>query len=401
MRTEDFHDLRERVASGLTLPAFDELVRRARRRRASLRASWAGGIAAVVAAAALGVSAWPGADQDTGPAVPSPPPTTVTTPSRPPSPFPPDLFKLAYASPERAAAVWNTPAGWAVVTTSDGWRTTHLVRTGPPKAYPIPQPLADGSFVVTPGKCGDEPYLIQPDDAIARLRIDTSASTTLDGDHVLVGYVCDPTPRSVDVGVLDPGSGVIRPLAPTPGLPERDEALVDDAGRIWVLGLGRRPRPQALEPVMVAWSDDGGQSWRRATVPLDGKRLVGRALAVGDDGQVAALVTNHALTRVEAVFVTTDNGATWRTISAVPFQNAWSLAHSGGRLLALDPQGALWASDASWTSFERSTRLPPDETLDGAGSLIWAYNQAGDGDAMLTQDGAATWQPVNLAPPTG
>ena len=201
-----------------------------------------------------------------------------------------------------------------------------------------------------------------------------------DGPPLPAGMPAGLVPELVAgrVTVLDPATGLRRPLAAQPRLETLPRDVVaGPLGDLWAVA----------EPglrVVVGHSSDGGRSWRTAVVPglRPGFSLL--RLVAGQDGAGYLLGGREGLSGVSVeLWRHPAAGGTWRRVGAGPApQSVGSVAPGRSGLLLTDETGTLWRLSPDG-SFERL----PDPVVDGApvraGPLF-----SGPGGRMISQPAA-------------
>lgn len=108
--------------------------------------------------------------------------------------------------------------------------------------------------------------------------------------------------------------------------------------RVWALLVGPRPANRllaGLEPAGIVYSDNGGASWKPATLPLLPPGAVTRLLPpIGEDGRCYALAAGIILT-------SSDGGVTWQPIETLraPVADLAQHPDAPGTLYAGGPAG--------------------------------------------------------------
>lgn len=272
--------------------------------------------------------------------------------------------------PARAVAPWLDPdgeeplVGSLAVNPADGalWMSTNKGLYRVPGGGATPERVA-GTLVV-PGATG---------------RISEQLVVRFTGPDVLLASGHPGDPRAG----LPPVLGLLRS---------------QDAGRSWTavseLGTadfhaiersGGRVIGALFGESQVLVSHDEGANWQGRTAPAV---LTDLAVHPTDPAQWVA-------TAEDGVFVSRDEGGTWRPVDRSP--GAFVAWPAAGALYRVDPDGAVWHSRDGGRAWEESGRLggrPLALTAAGAGTL---YAALADGSIRRSEDGGATWT-EHLAP---
>lgn len=201
--------------------------------------------------------------------------------------------------------------------------------------------------------------------------------------------------------------------------------LVADAGVTWIVEAACAPTTRHVCPLRVARSFDGGRSWNFTTRQPIGAvaqpQLVDRTyLLVAGNGTVDVLSQTPSMGGNggrQTMWVSTDNGATWRA-RGVPCRDFY------GTLAELAPSGAIWSvcagepsagSQEKWVdvSYNGGRTWRPTGACQGVGqhhdgALCFGYAQnvvvlSGDkafladdrGTVLVTNDGGWRWTNVD------
>jgi hypothetical protein len=120
------------------------------------------------------------------------------------------------------------------------------------------------------------------------------------GQKTSPGPLSDLRPPPCVVGVVDPATRTVHPLASAPSMTHFDQATVPSAAGLWLVGRDAQNRPS------VAVSRDGGTTWSVHTVPpVEG----GSPSLATYDGQTAYITIDLR------GFRTGDGGRTWQPIN--------------------------------------------------------------------------------------
>jgi hypothetical protein len=340
----------------------------ARRRRRRLTA---GGAAVLVAAAALLAGR---ADHD--PAAPAPPPVTRSQAAAPPAGSPPEQVVDVSVGSDRLYALVGSCAGpeqarecsYRLLTQTRGGRWTQV-------AVPLPPPGGGSGFSARLLLTGADTVTVV-DDLRGRAYVTEGGAPVgvrelRDGPPLAAGMPAGLVPELLGgrVTVLDPATGLRRPLAAQPQLEVVPRGVVaGPLGDLWAVA----------EPglrVLVGHSSDGGRTWRTGTVPglRPGSGLL--QLVPGQDGSVYLIAGRDGPVGPEGLGLAElwwqpGTGGGWRRVSARPGPRSVGSAVPGrSGLLVTDGGGALWRLSPGG-SFERL----PDPVVDGtpvrAGSLF-------------------------------
>ena len=150
-----------------------------------------------------------------------------------------------------------------------------------------------------------------------------------------------------------------------------------EGGKAWIAtGAGSHPR--------VLRTEDWGQSWRAADVPVVGGVASGLAtIQMGIDGRGLALggTVGRDTLRTENVAVTSDGGASWRQgahpVMLGPIYGSALWDGGGvGRVVAVGPRGMDWSGDLgeSWQTVDTQTYWAVAFSRSGVG---WAVGPKG------------------------
>ncbi|MGW1340108.1 hypothetical protein ACWCOV_03565 [Kribbella sp. NPDC002412] len=371
---------------------FEQLERRGVRRRRRRQALVAAGAATVVVLAA--VVPW-GTRNDTQPPVaPSVPP--LVNASDPAGEAlvrgaDAEVTSVTLASSKRWGATWTSCNSWctyAAVLQRDNQQATTPVGT----SYWVTLQVRDE--VVALGRPGD-PRLAEDDPASPKnvmfrltdrgprasaLRTLT-ASTTFGKDKILSDDIIPG-----QLAVLNPEESTVRPLV-VEGLDSAGSAVRDSTGRWWVLGNQSGDAPRAD----VLWTDDGGKTWGQTLLDPDHP---GASLAVSPGGHTL-IATTSTTEEVTIVRMSTDRGATWRTVPsptwtkgtpAVPFNDQTALLLGAPQA---DPTNKLYAIYEFRPILLSKT---PPKLTDLARSDDMIYGPTLDKRIATTLDRGTTWR---------
>ncbi|MFC9694831.1 hypothetical protein ACFTSF_40160 [Kribbella sp. NPDC056951] len=320
----DLKDLAFTVQQAVDAPSFDSLGRRATRRRTRRRLSIAAAVSAVVAAVLI-IGTLPGGGARKVPIAPQP---TVSNSDRDGEALIHDpganVESFVASDSSHWAAAWsrcpNNECSSAAVLSSNGRKVITPVRPGPwatllvgkePIAvYGAHLPATVGDDDPTPG----EALLLRFADrgAVQTPLRYTAPTRTFEEGELLTDKVMPG-----EIAVLNLKKSTLRRLD-LPNSPDRmsgpQKPVRDDTGRWWFLG-GRGPD-------RILWTDDHGKSWQHEL--LDAEHS-GNWLAVSRNGRTIVATSssitagNVTLERLETTKVSTDAGATWRTVSGLPY----------------------------------------------------------------------------------
>ncbi|WP_405055874.1 glycoside hydrolase [Kribbella sp. NBC_01505] len=319
----DLKDLAFTVQQSVDVPPFESLTRRATHRRNRRRVSVAATVSAVVAAVLI-VGTLSGGSSRTLPIAPQP---TVSMSDRdgevlvnnPNS----NVESFAATDSTHWAAAWvrcpNNDCASAAVLSSNGRKAYTPVRSGswatlvadkePIAVYGpnVPAPVGDDD------PPGDGLLVRLTDQGPVRtaLRYLPPTRTWEEGelvtDKVMPGVLVVLNLKKSTLRRLDlPGSADGSTASRSP--------IQDSTGRWWFLG-GRGPD-------RMLWTDDRGKSWHHEV--LDPNHA-GTWLAVSGNGRTVVATSTSAMTgdnwlqRLEMLKVSTDAGASWRTVSGLPY----------------------------------------------------------------------------------
>lgn len=224
----------------------------------------------------------------------------------------------------------------------------------------------------------------------------------LAADDILGQDLCAECPG---LTVLEPGTGLLRPLATQPPLGGTQVRSFDVSGRVvWAVGTTR-------DAVVSAVSRDGGRSWQAVPVrglalPLESVRVVvardgGAHLVGGRDGPADVLNKFTELWQVDGGVA-----AGWRRVTPATRPTSVLALLAGARgLLISEESGTLWRLRPNG-----ALRRLPDPVVDGtpvppglpatgpAGVLVTLpYAQDARGTLLVSFDEGETWRVEQLA----
>ena len=251
----------------------------------------------------------------------------------------------------------------AVLVTRDGFRSAvaHLV---PGTELSWVWALPDGSAAFDTGR-GVEMML--PDNSIAPVTVDTEPAEA--GTGVLVTMPNHAVerlgPGDSNVGVLDPATRTLAPLAGGP----RGAVTIAADGTVAVT----RRTGDGPAPVAVSTSQDGGRTWTSAAEVETAATDTGLPPVTisGPRGRLALLVLSAggAVTALDDLWVSDDRGATWRRIPRFPRLMNGVVFADDGTLLVTEPNAdAIWRSDPALTSLSVDRTLPSSTSMISAGA---------------------------------
>jgi hypothetical protein len=204
----------------------------------------------------------------------------------------------------------------------------------------------------------------------AALRPGPPVAAVPDGGLLATGLcpACSET-----VVALDPGTGLLSPLAHQPPLPAGGTRLARaDGTTLWVVRTGPGTPASAV-------SQDGGLSWRR--VPLAGP-LGARPLLTAAPGGGAYLVGAGGVWQAGRI-------GGWRRIRATGPDDAYSAAAATRGLIVGDAAGRAWRLQPTGTY----TRLPerPGFVTGAVGGVVAGLPDT-PGTVLLSYDSGDSWQ---------
>ncbi|HEY6748185.1 MAG TPA: hypothetical protein VI357_21015 [Mycobacteriales bacterium] len=381
----------------------EEQVRVAAQARRRRRRLIAGGSAVLVAAAAL--LAGP-ADRD--PAPPRPPVTPSPAAAPPVGSAPDQVVDVSVGSDSLYALVGSCAGpeqarecSYRLLTQTRGGRWTRV-------PLPLPPPGSGNGFSARLLLTGADTVTVV-DDLRGRAYV-TEGGTPVavlelrDGPPLPAGMPAGLVPELLGgrVTVLDPATGLRRPLATQPQLEVAPRGVVaGPLGDLWaVADPGLR--------VLVGHSSDGGRTWRTGTVPglRPGPGLL--QLVPGQDGSVYLIAGRDGPSgpgglELAELWWQPGTGGSWRRVSGRPGPRSVGSAVPGrSGLLVTEGGGALWRLSPGG-SFERL----PDPVVDGtpvragplssgAGGRIVSRPADGIGGALLlvSADDGDSWLPT-------
>jgi len=380
----DLKDLAWSVQQQVEPPPFDQLQRRAVRRRHRKHLLVTATVAAATVAAVLS-TLFPSEGRPT----PDKPP--VATPSVQTSAFTAEaLNSAALVSLTRWSASWSDcrsrPCRYSAVISRDGKRTV----------------APTGSLPYTPLRVGNETILVAAPMGPDVTSDDPSWSSsvllrsTARGPVQSVLRYADAT-STYQAGeivtnqlfggrlvVLNLDESTLRPLI-VPDLTSVDTTAEDGTGRRWVLG------DTASSKSVLAWTDDGA-TWHRQD--LDAEHTAA-ALAVSPDGRtIAAGVSTGSVT--STLMLSTDRGAHWTTMPA-PVQASSPIAFDDGTAVLLgqplnDPTPSLYGASGGRITFLNGL---PDrlQELTRDGGLVYGVQieYPGATHVVYSTDHGHTW----------
>jgi photosystem II stability/assembly factor-like uncharacterized protein len=160
--------------------------------------------------------------------------------------------------------------------------------------------------------------------------------------------------------------------------------------------------------VVVATSDDNGQTWRSTTVTaqIRAASLPGFAV-VGPDGRMALPFTFDGATMspLAELWTSSDTGRTWQRTRLAQLPSSYSgiaYADDGGLLLSDDQSGGIWRSTSDGTDFALDKSLPAAHWLSSADRRLVVGTAD---DLQVSSDGlrwdSLHWMPSNFPPNLG
>jgi hypothetical protein len=373
----------------------------ARRRRRRLTA---GGSAVLVAAVALLASR---ADPDP-PRSPTEPPVARSPATTPPAWSPPEQVVDVAVGSDSLHALLGSCAGpeqarecsYRLMAQTRGGRWTRV-----PLALPPPE--AGAGFAARLLLTGGDTLSVV-DEPRGQVYVSKDAAPfavhqVRDGPPLAAGMPAGLVPELVAgrVTVLDPATGLRRPLATQPplGTVPRD-VVAGPFGDLWAVA-------QSGRGVAVGHSSDGGRSWDTTAVPGLRSGLGLLRLVPGQDGAVYLLGGREGRSgvRLELAELWRHPGAggTWSRIGIRPGpRSVGSVAPGRSGLLLTDETGTLWRLSAGG-SLDRL----PDPVVDGApvragplfsgsGGRLISRPAGGIGRALLlvSADDGDSWLPT-------
>ncbi|HET6293052.1 MAG TPA: hypothetical protein VFG33_06745 [Kribbella sp.] len=375
---------------------FEQLERRAVRRRRRRHVIVGIGAAAATAAAVLAVLV--PLDQ-TGQAPVAPEPTKPVQFWPTPSPPKPDTGAaealIAAPGAQLGSTLMATPTNWAAAWSNcapQPCRHSAVVKRG---AARVVAPVREQPYVVV--QAGDEAialsgpagFSLTPDDrtwaqtvmvrltdrGLIETQLHFAKSTKTFSDAEIL------TTANGEPFVLNLEKSTLRRLEMPAGFATTTSPVRDGTGRWWVVGTEGFSSD-------IGWTDDGGATWTTEVLDLDAS---GSTVAVSADGRTVlatSWVDGATLEAIGKVRMSTDAGARWQTVQ-IP-----RLARGGGPVafndgtarmigIANDDTTALYGIDSSGSM----TKLPglPDllDDLSGDGKLLYGPLIQGSAQELL------------------